>query len=362
MLVKRSVKITVILTVSLILLASMTLAAADYPTKSITISVGWAAGGASDIVSRALAVEMEDYLDQSISVINVTGALGSIGATQVSEAPADGYNWFGGAAVHGTWPILGHADLSWEEFYAFLAVMFPTTIYVNYDAPWETLSDLVADIQEDPASFTFGHPGAGSNGEIFATLVLAAAGVDEAVSIPYSGGREAGTYLLAGAVDFISVTMGDVTDYAVAGTIRPLSNLYDQPVEFEGVHFPPVTDDLPQLAPYIAINPYFGIYVPRDVPEEVVLKVAEAFEYAVEQERFQRISVHERAGVLDPLMGEASDIMMAKVGAARGYPLYDADIAPNNPADLGVPTVGEITHWPPYEKAAQVRPWPERLK
>ena len=72
------------------------------PKKPIAIYVGWSAGGSSDITSRAVVMEMEKKLGQRILVTNVGGALGSIGATQVATAPANGYLWFGGAAVHGT--------------------------------------------------------------------------------------------------------------------------------------------------------------------------------------------------------------------------------------------------------------------
>src|SRR5690554_4677075 len=83
--------------------------AQTWPQRPISVYVGWAAGGSSDIVVRALVREMEEYLGRPIQVTNVTGALGAIGATQVAQAPADGYLWFGGAAVHGTWPVLDQA-------------------------------------------------------------------------------------------------------------------------------------------------------------------------------------------------------------------------------------------------------------
>ena len=74
---------------------------AEWPEKPITIYVGWSAGGSSDVTTRATALEMEKQLGQKILVTNVNGALGSISAKQVSQAPADGYLMKGGAAVDG---------------------------------------------------------------------------------------------------------------------------------------------------------------------------------------------------------------------------------------------------------------------
>jgi tripartite-type tricarboxylate transporter receptor subunit TctC len=341
------------------LLASVSVAQ-QWPNRPIRAYAGWSAGGSSDIVARAIAREMEDHLGQNVTVTNVDGALGSIAGRQVATAPADGNLWFGGAMVSGTWPTLGQADISWENFYSFIAVVFPTTIYVLNDAPWQTVEDLIADIEaSEPGSFRFGHPGRGSNGEIFAGVLLEEAGVGgRAQSIPYGGGREAGRFLLSGDIEFVSVTMGDLSDWAVAGQIRPLANLYEEEIEFEGVLFPAVTDVYPGLAPMQAINPYFGISVRRDTPEEIVTRMAEAFVHTVQQERFQQVAVQERAGILAPAMGQASDEIMARIESARGWALYDLEVAPNDPAELNIPTLDEWS-WPPHERAEQARPWPE---
>ena len=177
-----------------------------WPRKRIRVYVGWSAGGTSDITTRAVALGMEKKLGKKILVSNVTGAMGSIGAARVAEASPDGYLWFGGGAVHGTWPILDFGKTSWTDFYAMLSVVLPTTIYVQQNAPWETIDQLIADIKSHPKGrHKFSHPGVGSNGDIFAGLLLDAAGVlGKVISVPYKGGREAGRYLLSGEVDFAS--------------------------------------------------------------------------------------------------------------------------------------------------------------
>jgi tripartite-type tricarboxylate transporter receptor subunit TctC len=344
-------------------LSLFSLSAYAWPEKPISVYVGWSAGGSSDVTTRAVCLEMEKKLGQRIQVTNVTGALGSIGATQVAKAPADGYLWFGGAAVHGTWKVLGQGDISWNDFYALLSVVFPTTIYVKADAPWKTLDAFLADIKAKPkGTFKFGSPGAGSNGEIFGGLVMNAAGVEEKVTpVPYKGGREAGRYLLSGDVNFVSVTMGDLSDWAVAGRLRPLANLYSKDIQFEGVNFPSVTKTFPKLSPFQAINPYFGIYIRRDTPEEIMIKIAEAFANAVRQEGFQKIAVKERAGVMAPLLGQASDEQMSRIESARGWSLFDLGKAQNNPAKFGIPKLTDWS-WPPHDRAKNLKPWPKKVE
>ena len=330
-----------------------------WPDKSITIFVGWTAGGSSDITSRALAAELEKELGKRILVTNVNGAHGSIAATQVMRSRVDGYRWFGGAAVQGPWRVMDYTKVSWTDFYAFLTVTMPSTIYVKADAPWQTIKELIDDIKSQPSGkIKYGHPGVGSNGHIFAGLVLTEGGVVEKVrAIPYGGGRDAGRFLLSGQIQFASVTMGDLTDYASAGRIRPLANLHSEEIEFDGVTYAPITKAFPQLKPYQAINPYYGVYVPRNVSEEVVITIAKAYAKAIKQPSFKKLAVYDRAGILSPRVGMAADQQMSKITSARSWALQNLGIAKKNPASFNIPTLKDWT-WPPNDAAAGVKPWP----
>lgn len=341
---------------------SVSAAPAAWPTRPISIIVGWAAGGTSDITARLLALELERPLGVRLTVTNITGALGAIGATYVYQSPPDGYTLFGGAAVHGTWQVLGHSPLTWADFYAWLAFSSPTTIYVRMDAPWRDVQALISDIKARPGTFRYGHPGAGSNGEIFAMLLIKEAGLDpkSVTAIPYPGGRDAGKFLLAGDVQFISVSLGDVSDWAKVGELRPLANLADKPMTWEGVAFPHVTAAYPKLAAHIPINPYFGMYASRQTPDDILARLTEGFIYAVRQERFEKGGL-ERAMFLDPLFGVESDKMMARIEAARSWPLFEAKVAVKSPTIFGIKRVGDLK-WPPHKRGELARPWPERIE
>jgi tripartite-type tricarboxylate transporter receptor subunit TctC len=345
-----------------LLVPTMSASAAAWPARPISIICGWAAGGTSDVTARLLALEMERPLGVKLSVTNITGALGAIGATHVYQSPADGYTLFGGAAVHGTWQVLGHSPLTWADFYAWLAFTTPTTIYVRKDAPWRDVRALVNGIKARPGTMRYGHPGAGSNGEIFAMLLLKEAGLDpkSVVAIPYPGGRDAGKFLLAGDVEFISVSLGDVSDWAKVGELRPLANLTDKSMTWEGVTFPPVTTFYPKLAAHIPINPYFGMYASRQTPEEILVRLTDAFIHAVRQERFAKGGM-ERAMFLDPLFGVESDKMMARVEAARSWPLYEAKVGIKSPTIFGIKRVEDLK-WPPHKRGELARPWPGRIE
>ena len=334
-----------------------------WPDKTITIFVGWSAGGSSDITSRALAAELEKELGKRILVTNVKGAHGSIAATQVMRSRDAGYRWFGGAAVQGPWRVMDYTKVSWTDFYAFLTVTMPSTIYVKADAPWQSINQLIEDIKSQPSGkIKYGHPGIGSNGHIFAGLVLTEGDVVEKVrAIPYGGGRDAGRFLLSGQIQFASVTMGDLADYASAGRIRPLANLHSEEIEFDGITYPPITKAFPQLEPYQAINPYYGVFVPRSASEDVVVTIAKAYAKALKQPSFQKLAVHDRAGILSPMVGTAADQQMSKITSARSWALQNLGIAKKNPASFNIPKLKDW-NWPPNDAAAGLKAWPGSIE
>jgi hypothetical protein len=151
--------------------------------------------------------------------------------------------------------------------------------------------------------------------------------------------------------------MGDLSDWAVAGRVKPLANLYSEDITFEGVKFPSTVQKFPSLEPYQAINPYFGIYIRRDTPADVVEKIAEAFIWAVQQEGFKKVAVQQRAGVWAPLLGLASDKQMSRIEAARCTALWNLQIAKNDPAQFGIPKPADWS-WPPHDRAANAKAWP----
>lgn len=330
---------------------------ANWPQRPIHITVGWSAGGTSDTTVRGLAREMGDYLHTTITVTNTSGANGGVAYQQVYQSASDGYTLFGGAQVQATYPVTKQAKVGWEDFYPFPATMGATTIYVNSDSPYKTLPDLINAIKASSGTVKFGSTGRGGNGSIFANALMQVAGVGNKVQeIPYNGGREAGRYLLSGAVQFISTSLGDVSDWAAAGKIRPLANLYAKPYTWKGVVFPPVDKYYPQMDAYIPINPRWGFAVKRDTPAPIVEKLAEAFAYAVKQPRFLKL-MQSRAIIVDPLLGLAADKAVDQVGSARGWAAYDDGIVKTSPATFNIPRITNWA-WPPNEAAKNVKPWP----
>ena len=114
------------------------------PTKPITIIVPWAAGGATDQVTRLAAAEVEEGLGQKIVVVNQPGGAGSIGTKAVMDAPRDGYTWTAGAAKQlGTYPLLGMINSKVDDFHLFLAVTNVSIVSVNPSSSYKTFPQLL---------------------------------------------------------------------------------------------------------------------------------------------------------------------------------------------------------------------------
>ncbi|MEO6407614.1 MAG: tripartite tricarboxylate transporter substrate-binding protein, partial [Burkholderiaceae bacterium] len=114
------------------------------PTRPITIIVPWAAGGATDQVTRLAASEIEAGLGQKIVVVNQPGGAGSIGTKATMDAPKDGYTWTAGAAKQlGTYPVLGMINSKVDDFHLFLAVTNVSIVSVNPATSYQTFPQLL---------------------------------------------------------------------------------------------------------------------------------------------------------------------------------------------------------------------------
>lgn len=169
------------------------------PRKSVTLVVGFAAGGAADAAARLIAKKLGENIGQSVVVENKAGAGGNIAHQLVANGPADGSMLLLGSI--GPLTIAPHmGKLPYDPFKDLAAVSgavhFPNVLVVNAASGIRTLADFVAAARKQPGSVTFASTGPGSAshlaGELFAQLAKA-----EMLHVPYRGGAPAMQDLLA---------------------------------------------------------------------------------------------------------------------------------------------------------------------
>jgi len=337
-------------------------AADQWPSKPITLIVGFGAGGGTDVIARTLTKEMVQYLKQSYMTINMTGASGAVAGMEVMKKPADGYTWFGCANNTGRWSTLGYTDLTFSDFYGFFAATDAQGVVVHVDSPYKTIDDLVADIKAKPKKLRYGVSGQGASGHIAGELFLSALGLPgQAVAVPYSGAREAGVKLLAKEIEFYVSGIADIADFVDTGKMVVLGVFDEQPMKIGGAKphtAPSLVKKYPASVKAVPMNAIWGIQISRATPDEIVDKMAEAFVHAVKTQSFKEFAKTRGLDIF-PHIGLASDQNSSKVESAYAWGFQEVGMAKKSPEALGIPKP-EAWKWPPHEKAAKAKPWPKR--
>lgn len=191
-------------------------AKADYPEKPISIVVGYAAGGGTDILARTVAPYVEKYLGGNAKLVikNVPGAGGQIGFTQVARAAPDGY-------TIGTFNLPAAAAMTYDrkaeytmDSFTYLVNMVedPSTLVVNKESPIKSVGELVAIAKKDPGAVTVGLASLAGNDHFAALEFAKSAGIDLTL-VPFSGAAPARSALMGGHVKLGTMAFSQTTGF-----------------------------------------------------------------------------------------------------------------------------------------------------
>src|SRR5260370_31185421 len=185
-------------------------AAATFPERTVRIIVPFPAGGATDIVARALAERMSAAWAQAVIIENVSGATGAIGAAQAARAPRDGHTLVTGVGT--TTAILKalKPNLAFDPINDFVAISlitaFPNVLVVRGDFPAADVAQLIEVVKANPGKFTYASSGFGGSLHLAAELFKLTTRTD-IIQVPYAGSAPAITALPGGHCDLIFHTI-----------------------------------------------------------------------------------------------------------------------------------------------------------
>ena len=192
------------LSVLLLVVAALDVAAQAWPAKPLHAIVPVGAGSSTDIVHRIVLEQLSVQLGQPIVVENRTGAGGTIGTALVAKAPADGYTLLANGAAHTIAPSL-YKNLSYDPVREFTAVVplgsSPSVLVVAPSTGIKTTAELIAAGRARPKGLNFSSVGIGTATHLSAERFLASTGM-QAVHLPFKGGAEAMTEVIAGRAEF----------------------------------------------------------------------------------------------------------------------------------------------------------------
>ena len=302
------------------------------PSKPITIIVPWAAGGATDQVTRLAASEIEAGLGQKIVVVNQPGGAGSIGTKATMDAPKDGYTWTAGAAKQlGTYPVLGMINSKVDDFHLFLAVTNVSIVSANPGTPYQNFPQLLDAMKTRPVSVATA--GNSSSGHFAMEAIAKATGVKYR-HVTYDGGNPAVVSTVSGETEITTQLAPEQAEMIKGKRLRPLAVVADQALTIEGFGtIPPITQfvkDFPR------VTTGFGIFIPKGVPAEVVATVEKLWiEKVVTSEKLRKYA-NDKGALFTPLYGKAAYDAVWPTVVTDAYLLQDAGMAKVSPESLGI--------------------------
>jgi len=264
-----------------------------YPAKPVRIIVPFAPGGATDIVTRLLALKLTEAWGQQILVDNRAGAGGNIGGELAAKSPPDGYTLFMTSGSIVTANQYMYKKLAWNPEKDLVAITNvasgPQIVAVHPSFPAKNVKELIAIAKAKPGAITFGSAGVATQTHLAAENFLFAAGIN-AVHIPYKGEGPAIVDLVAGQIIFVTPNLSAAIAFVQQGRLRALGVTSKQrSSQLKDV--PAIAETLPGFENL----GWFGLMAPAGTPAAVIDKVyrdtAKALEGADLRKRFDDIGM-----------------------------------------------------------------------
>lgn len=305
------------------------------PSRPINLIVPWAAGGSTDQVTRVAAAELEKALGQTIVIVNQPGASGSIGTKSAWDAPRDGYTWTAGAAQDlGAYQALGTLDSSIKDWHLFLNVANIQLIGVNPSRPWKNAGELLADMKKRPGQISVATAGVTSAAHAAMDIIVKATGVSYK-EVSYDGGAPAVIATVAGEADMTTQLAVEQADMIRGKRLRPLATVSDKPLELEGYGtIPPLSDTVKGFS---APANYFGIFIPKGVPADVVKTVERIWTQEIVKSEALKKYATSRGALFNPLAGEAAQKAVWPAVQANVWNLHAGGKTKVSPDTVGIP-------------------------
>ena len=245
--------------------------AQTYPSKSIRLVVPFPAGGATDLFARTVSQKLSERLGQTVVVDNKPGAGGTLGADLAAKAPADGYTLLlSTTSTHSIGPNL-NPKIPYDAVRDFTPISHlgnaPSIMLVPNNSPARTVKEWIDHARKNPGRLNYASSGNGTIVQLTAELFKAQANVF-VVHIPYKGTALAIPDLVSGKLDVLFDSLPTGLPHVRDGRLRALGVTSAQRTPL-APDLPPISDVLPGYES----NTWFGLFGPRGLPPEVVVRL-----------------------------------------------------------------------------------------
>lgn len=256
------------------LLASVTSPLAQpWPARPITMVVGFAPGGSTDVVARLISPKLGEKLGTSVIIENRPGASSIIAQTSVAQARPDGYTFLFGSGSMASNVSL-RKDLPFDAVNDFVAVTqvtnIPAIVCVNDSFPASNLKEFISYVKTNPGKVNYGSAGSGTFQHVAGALFEKLIG-GQMVHVPYRGGAPANTDLAAGRVQVVFGPVVELAPFVQSGRVRVLGvTTPGQSVVY------PDASSVAELVPTYEISTWHAVLAPKGTPPEIVGRMQQA--------------------------------------------------------------------------------------
>ena len=287
----------------------------QYPARTVTVIVPFAAGGPTDTVTRLVAEAMGRDLGQTVVVENVGGAGGTLGAARVAQARPDGYTLLLHHIGMATAPTL-YRRLPYDPVNGFetigLVTEVPMTLVAKKDFPANTLAEAVEVIKREGDRLNYANAGIGAASHLCGLLLMKSVGT-AMTTVPFRGTGPAMQEVLSGRVDLMCDQTTNTTEQIKAGEIKVFNVTTAERVQA----LPNVPTSKEGGLPEFEVSVWHGLYAPKGTPAEIQQRLSKALQTALRDEK---------------LVARFADLGTAPVAQDRATPeahrkFWQADIA-----------------------------------
>lgn len=290
------------------LVTSTVVVAQDFPNRTISIVVPFAAGGPTDTVARLVAKSMTGTLGQTVIVENVAGAGGTIGPKKVAASKPDGYTLvlmhIGISTSVSLYRNLGYNPVTDLEPIGLITDV-PMTFIARKDFPPKDMKELIAYVKANKDKVTYANAGIGAASHLCGMLLMSAIQAD-LTTVPYKGTGPAMTDLIGGQVDFMCDQTTNTTPQIRGGKVKAYSVTTKARIK--------ALPDLPTVQesgiPGFQVGIWHGLWAPKGTPKPAIDKLTNALQKALQDQSV--ISKFADLGTEPVPMDQATPAALAK--------------------------------------------------
>jgi tripartite-type tricarboxylate transporter receptor subunit TctC len=308
-----------------------------WPRGTPTVYVGFGAGGGTDTAVRPLIAKMQEYLNETINVVNMPGASSAVAAEHVVNLSNDGYNMFAtGTGCYGGFLVQSTAPNSYPwKWTGWYPIQGPAALLTNpAKSGINTLDEAIAKLKDGSVSVCMS--GFGNGPHVLMETFAGLAGITDINYVTFDGDGNVAVGVFAGEVELGIITFSSGIDHARAGNVKVLFLNQTEPLPLtDTITAPPITQVFPAGSNMPMLSEAWPVLIRRDAPATIIAKLEEAFRWAVKQPDFLEFATSRGANVV-ALSGEEADKLADYQFSAYAWTQWAGRPDQTDPASIGL--------------------------